>query len=77
MAGRILRLQMERPAHAAMYWVPGVQAEQDMAKHLQRRPGRDGCQLAWSPQDRQCPRQMDTSRPPMLRKEQADLIPSK
>ena len=29
------------------------EAEEDMAKHLQRRPGRDGCQLACSPQDRQ------------------------
>ena len=29
------------------------EAEEDMAKHFQRRPGRDGCQLAWSPQDRQ------------------------
>ena len=29
------------------------EAKEDMAKHLQRRPGRDGCQLAWSPHDRQ------------------------
>ena len=28
------------------------QAEEDMGKHLQRRPERDGCQLAWSPQNR-------------------------
>ena len=28
-------------------------AEEDMAKHLQRRPRRDGCQLAWRPPNRQ------------------------
>ena len=28
-------------------------AKEDMAKQLQRRPRRDGCQLAWSPTDRQ------------------------
>ncbi len=31
----------------------GGEAEEDMAKQLQRRPRRDGCQLAWSPPDRQ------------------------
>ena len=29
------------------------EAEEDMAKCIQRRPGRDGCQLACSLQDRQ------------------------
>ena len=29
------------------------EAEEDMAKYSQRRPGRDGCQLAWSLPDRQ------------------------
>ena len=29
------------------------EAEEDMAKHLQRRPRRDECQLAWSLLDRQ------------------------
>ena len=72
MAGHVLRLQRERPAHTAMYWVPedGTrkrgEAKEDMAKHLQRRPRKDGCQLAWSPLDR-----------PMLREEQADLSLSK
>ena len=28
------------------------EAKEDMTKHLQRRPRRDGCQLAWSPPDR-------------------------
>ena len=31
------------------------EAKEDMAKHLQRRPRRDGRQLAWSPPDRQRP----------------------
>ena len=29
------------------------EAKEDMAKYIQRRPGRDGCQLAWSLQYRQ------------------------
>ena len=29
------------------------EADEDMAKYIQRRPRRDGCQLAWSPPDRQ------------------------
>ena len=31
----------------------GGGAEEDVAKHIPRRPGTDVCQLAWSPQDRQ------------------------
>ena len=31
------------------------EAEEDTAKHLQRRPGRDGCQSEWNPPDRQWP----------------------
>ena len=60
MAGHVL-LQRERSAHTSMYWVPEDgrsktgEAEEDMAKHLQRRPGRDGCQLAWSLPDCQRP----------------------
>ena len=61
MDGHILRLQIgERPAHTAMHWVPeddrrkrGRPKNIMMAKYIQRRPGRDGCQLAWSPPDRQ------------------------
>ena len=54
------------------------EAKEDMTKHLQRRPTRrDGCQLAWSPPDRQWPWWMDHSRCPMLREEQADLNLSK
>ena len=29
------------------------ETKEDMAKYFQRRPGRDGCQLAWGPKDRQ------------------------
>ena len=53
------------------------EAEEDMAKHLQRRYRRDGCQLAWSPPDRQGPWWVEASRRPMLREEQADLSLSK
>ena len=52
------------------------EAKEDMAKHFQRRPGRHGCQLAWSPPDRQWPWEMETSHRPMLREEQADLSKS-
>ena len=50
MAGHVLRLQRERPAHTAI-WVLGArrwqkkegEAEEDMANHLEIRPGRDWC----------------------------------
>ena len=29
------------------------EVDEDTAKYFQRRPGIDGCQLAWSPPDRQ------------------------
>ena len=39
MAGHILRLQRERPANTAMYWVPGErwEAKEDIAEYIQRR----------------------------------------
>ena len=46
-----------------------------MTEYIQRRPRGDGCQLARSPQERQWPWEMETSRHPMLREEQADLSP--
>ena len=82
MAGHVLRLRRERPAHT-MHWVP------EDGRRKRGRPkktwqstfkedlGRDGCQLAWSPQDRQWPRQIETSRRPTLREEQADLSVTK
>ena len=47
--------------------------KEDMAKYIQRRHGTDGCQLAWSLQDRHGPTQMETSRRPMHQEEQDDL----
>ena len=50
MAGHVL-LQRETPAHTSMYWVPEDgrsktgEAEEDMAKHLQRRPEEMG--VSW------------------------------
>ena len=61
MAGHILQLQRERPANIALVNCTGArrwhkkveEAKEDMAGYFQKRPGRDVCQLAWSPQDRQ------------------------
>ena len=61
MAGHVLRLLTERPAHTAIQLCSGCQkmaeesidAKEDMAEYIARRPERDGCQLAWSPPDRQ------------------------
>ena len=59
MAGHVLPLQRERPAiHQcrpldARRRKKDGEAEEDMAKCIQRRPRRDGCQLACSLQDRQ------------------------
>ena len=49
------------------------EAEEAMAKHFQRRHGRDGRQLAWSPKNRQWPWKMETSHRPMLQEEQVNL----
>ena len=46
-------------AHTAIHMVPEYvrrkmgEAEEDMTEYISRTPERDGCQLAWSPQDRQ------------------------
>ena len=51
MAGHVLRLQRDRLAHTALYWVPenGRRNRGRPKKTWQsrlRRPGKDGCQLA-------------------------------
>ena len=58
MDGCVLRLLRKRPAHTAMYWVPedGRRKRGGRRKHGEAppiKPRRDGCQLAWSPPDRQ------------------------
>ena len=57
MAGHILRLQrLRKPIQQCIGCQKTAEqreAEEDMAKYIQRRPGRDGCELAWSPHDYQ------------------------